>query len=79
MQQDRMVAAARMFGERLREVRQAAGLTLVQMCERTGISAGYISSVEGGIANVTLDTMILLADAVGAEVWDLVRSPPDAG
>ena len=78
MQQDRTNVAARLFGERLREVRLAAGLTQMHLSQRTGISAVDISRIEGGDADMTLDTMVLLAGAVGAEVWDLVRSPQNS-
>lgn len=76
MQQDRMIAAAKLFGERLKEARLAAGVTQIELSQRTKIPAGEISSIEGGDAHITLDTMVLLADAVGAEAWDLVRPPP---
>ena len=73
-----MHAASRVFGERLKEWRRASGLTLVQLSERSGITADYISKIEGGGANPTLDTMVSLAGTVGAEVWDLVRSSPQS-
>lgn len=47
------------------------------MFEQTGITTTYISLVERGQANPTLDIMIKLADAVGAEAWDMIRPPSD--
>ena len=78
MQQDRMIAAARLFGERLREIRLAAGVTQLEVSQRTTIPLEDIASIEAGDADITLDTMVLLGAAVGAEVWDLVRSPQDS-
>ena len=75
MPKDYVNAAARLLGERLREVRRAAGLTQAQLSERSKISEEYISCLERGVANPTLDTMVLVAGALGSEVCDLVRSP----
>lgn len=66
---------AQLFGERLKERRRALGLTQAQVFEQTGITAAYISLVERGQANPTLDMMVKLAESVGAEAWDMIRPP----
>ncbi len=66
---------AQLFGERLKERRRALGLTQAQVFERTGITAAYVSLVERGQANPTLDMMVKLAESVGAEAWDMIRPP----
>lgn len=73
-----MLPAAILFGERLRDRRKALGLTQAQLAEQTGITPAYISAVERGGANPTLDIMVKLAQAVGEEVWDMIR-PEDKG
>ncbi len=65
--------AAKLFGERLKERRQELSLTQAQLCEQTGITAAYISFIERGRANPTLDMIVKLAEAVGAEAWDMIR------
>ena len=65
--------AARVFGERLKHRRQALGLTQAQLFEQTGITAAYISTIERGRANPTLDMIVKLAEAVGAEAWEMIR------
>jgi transcriptional regulator with XRE-family HTH domain len=65
--------AARLFGERLKARRLKLGLTQPQLFEQTGITASYISFIERGRANPTLDMMVKLADAVGLEAWDMIR------
>lgn len=65
--------AARLFGERLKQRRQALALTQAQLCEQTGITAAYISVIERGRANPTLDMMVKLAETVGAEAWEMIR------
>jgi transcriptional regulator with XRE-family HTH domain len=68
--------AAQMFGQRLKERRLALGLTQSQLFEQTGITAAYISFIERGKANPTLDMMVKLSEAVGSQAWDMIR--PDA-
>lgn len=69
--------AARLFGERLKQRRLERGLTQAQLFEQTGITASYISVIERGRGNPTLDMMVKLAEAVGAEAWDMIR--PNCG
>ncbi len=47
--------------------------TLAVLSERTGLTPGYISSVERGQRNPTLDAITALADAFGIHAWELVR------
>ncbi|PZU06516.1 helix-turn-helix transcriptional regulator [Sphingomonas sp.] len=74
--EDYVQPVARLFGERLKQRRQALGLTQIQMFERTGITAAYISLIERGRANPTLDMMVKLAEAVEGEAWDMIRPAP---
>jgi transcriptional regulator with XRE-family HTH domain len=55
--------------QRRRELR----LTQVQIFERTGIAATYLSMIENGRANPSLDTVEKLARAVGLEAWEMLR------
>jgi transcriptional regulator with XRE-family HTH domain len=64
---------ARLFGQRLKERRKALGLTQGQLFDKTGINNGYISQVENGRANPTLDMILKLADAVELEAWSMLR------
>jgi len=69
--------AAQLFGARFKKRRKALGLSQVQLFEETGISAGYLSNIENGRANPTLDMMVKLAAAVGMEIWDMLRPCPE--
>lgn len=64
---------ARLFGQRLKARRKALGLTQGQLFDKTGINNGYISQVENGRANPTLDMILKLADAVELEAWAMLR------
>ncbi|GHH25747.1 MULTISPECIES: helix-turn-helix domain-containing protein [Sphingomonas] len=68
--------AAVLFGARLRKRRKELGLTQAQLFEKTGIAPGYVSFIENGRANPTIDMMVKLAETVGLEIWDMLR--PDA-
>ena len=68
--------AAVLFGVRLRKRRKELGLTQAQLFEKTGIAPGYVSYIENGRANPTIDMMVKLAETVGLEIWDMLR--PDA-
>lgn len=65
--------AAKLFGARLKERRRALKLTQGHLFEKTGITAAYISTIEQGRANPTLDMMIKLSEAVGLEAWNMLR------
>lgn len=64
---------ARLFGERLKTLRLATGITQGELAEKTGSTASHVSRIERGQANPTLDLMVKLAGEVGGEVWDMVR------
>ena len=61
------------FGQNVRAARIKAGLTQDQLAERTGLTQQYVSLVEAGHQNITLDTMAALARAVGRDVIALLR------
>lgn len=61
------------FGEVLRELRTAAGLSQEALAHECGRHRTYISMLERGINRPSLDTVFLLADALGVRASDLVR------
>lgn len=71
--------AAVLFGARLKKRRKALGLTQAQMFEKTGIAPGYVSYIENGRANPTIDMMVKLAETVGLEIWDMLRPDSEPG
>jgi ribosome-binding protein aMBF1 (putative translation factor) len=50
---------------RLREMREAADLTQVELAERMGLTDSYVSKVENGHADVTLDYLAAFAEGLG--------------
>ena len=53
------------FGARLRAARKAAGYTLENVSERSGLHVTYVGQVERGKRNVSLFNIVRLAAAVG--------------
>lgn len=62
------------FGIRLRTARDAAHMTLNRLAELSGVSKGYISQIENGLADSPgVDVALRLAVALGIGIDDLVR------
>lgn len=60
------------LGKRLRSRRVALGLTLADASARAGLSLPYVSNLERGRGNPTIDALRSLADALDLEVGELV-------
>ena len=61
----------RAVGMRIKIVRQRSGLTQDQLAEQVGLSPKYISGIERGVENPTMDILIRLAKMLGVEPYDL--------
>ncbi|MDP2383709.1 MAG: helix-turn-helix transcriptional regulator [Nitrospirota bacterium] len=61
----------RAVGKRIKIVRQRNGLTQDQLAEQVGLSPKYISGIERGVENPTMDILIRLAKVLGVEPYDL--------
>lgn len=59
------------FGQRIRELRQAKGMTQEDLADRCGLFRTYMSRIETGKANPTLTMIHALADSVGVPVQSL--------
>ncbi|HEV2891266.1 MAG TPA: helix-turn-helix transcriptional regulator [Frankiaceae bacterium] len=52
------------FGRRVRELREAAGIEQQELAQRVGMSGGYLSGIERGARNPTLDVVFAIAHAL---------------
>jgi len=59
------------FGQSIRALRQAQGLTQVEFSERCGFYQTYLSRVENGQANPTLNAMEVMANALGLTLFEM--------
>ena len=59
---------SRKFGERLREAREKAGMTMVQVRDHVYVSQGVISRYENGLVYPTIERVYELAKLYGCSV-----------
>jgi transcriptional regulator with XRE-family HTH domain len=65
------------LGERIKALRTEKAVTLTQLAERSGISKGSLSSIERGLAMITLSTASKIARGLGIQLMFLVTFPED--
>ncbi len=59
------------MGERLRNTRRRAGLTLPQVAEQVGLSVSFISAVERGVSGISISALHALVKVYGKTIQDL--------
>jgi transcriptional regulator with XRE-family HTH domain len=59
------------IGKRLRELRQAKGLTQDDVRDRTGLQHSYVSRAENGHSMPTIPVLERLVEALGADLHEL--------
>ena len=65
--------------ENLRRLRTAAGLSQQALAEASDVSRRMLVGIESGDANVSLNTLDRIAEALGVTFGDLVKAPGNAG
>jgi transcriptional regulator with XRE-family HTH domain len=60
------------FGKRLREVRTRKGISQEKLAELAGLHRTYVSSVERGERNISLNNIENLANALGVPMAELM-------
>ncbi|WP_049580409.1 helix-turn-helix transcriptional regulator [Streptomyces sp. SBT349] len=68
-----LVARRRAIGDRIRDARLNANLTQEGLRDRTALSRDTIIRIEAGTTDARLSWLLLIADAVGTDLADLVR------
>ena len=69
----------RMLGERIAVLRDERGLTQQQLAERVNLSVVYIGFLEQGKRHGTMDTYLLIANALGITMNDLLKDYLEPG
>lgn len=67
------------IGARLRDWRRDRGMTLADVAAAVDLSTGYVSQVERGLANPSLETLKRLADVLGQTVGALFSDDASPG
>ncbi len=60
-----------MLGVRVKEIRNKKGVTQERLSEMVGINPKYLSSIERGKENPTLNTVLKLAETLGVSLDEL--------
>ncbi|WP_353930520.1 helix-turn-helix transcriptional regulator [Okeanomitos corallinicola TIOX110] len=63
----------RKFGEHIRTIRKAQGLSQEQLAELSGLHRNYIGGVERGERNLALLNIIRIAHALGMSPSELLK------
>ena len=66
----------KVLGERVRLYRRLSGLTQEQLAEKAQLAPTYISDVERGRENISVDALARIAKAAGIELEDFFRRDP---
>lgn len=59
------------FGSRVKRFRKSSGLSQEELAERSGLHRNYISDVERGRRNLSLDALLKLANGLGINIRDM--------
>lgn len=70
---DPLFERRRAIGEHIRAGRHAARLTQETLANHVGIDRPSVVEIEAGRRNLTINTLIRIADALGVPLSDLVR------
>lgn len=66
------LSARAVFAKNLRKVRRLADMSQEELALSCGMSRTYVSEIERGLRNVSIDNMGALADALGRPLKELV-------
>jgi transcriptional regulator with XRE-family HTH domain len=56
------------FGQRVKSLRKEKGMSQKELAEKSGLNRPYISAIEQGKRNVSLEVMEKLAEALQIEI-----------
>src|SRR2546429_6835010 len=68
---------AEWFGARLKEIREAAGLTQPQLADRAGMNRFGIAKLEQGVTKPAWETVLALASALGVSCEAFTSAPTE--
>lgn len=60
--------ARKAIGDQVRRAREEAGLSLRELAIKADLSFNHIARIETGRYNVTIDTLSIIAEALGMEL-----------
>jgi transcriptional regulator with XRE-family HTH domain len=63
--------ARQTFGRNMRRRRKELGMSQEELGDRAGLEQSYVSNVEAGTRNVSIDNIARIARSLGAEIGQL--------
>jgi len=63
-----------LIGVRIKSLRNSKNITQEQLSERIGINSKYLSSIERGKENPTLNTLIRMAESLEVDMGEIFNS-----
>jgi transcriptional regulator with XRE-family HTH domain len=66
-------SSSRRLGVRIRQIRQRLGIPQERLADRAGIHVTYLSGLETGRRNPTLNVLVDIANALGMSVSRLLK------
>jgi transcriptional regulator with XRE-family HTH domain len=66
--QDLTRHARQAFGRAMRQRRKALGLSQEELGDRAGLEQSYISNIEAGVRNVSIDNIARIAKSLDVEI-----------
>ena len=70
-----LATVLRSVGRRIAELRRARGLTQEQLAEQAGVTVGYVRQIEGGTENLTLESLVKLANLLEVGLDEVMVAP----
>jgi transcriptional regulator with XRE-family HTH domain len=61
-----------MVGQKIRDCRMRCRLSQERLAEKADLSYKYVGEVERGLVNISLDSLMRIAKALGVRLRDLV-------
>lgn len=71
------VTTKQLIGARIKQLRKGVGLSQEKLSEKIGMSSKYLSSIERGYENPTLDAFIKIARGLDVDVYELFNYSGD--
>lgn len=62
-----------LIGSHIKQLRRSRGMSQEELAEKIGIGSKYLSSIERGRENPTLDTLIRLSLGLNIDIFEMVN------
>ena len=69
----RTKVALAQLGERIRKAREIRGVAQAVLAKKIRMEATNLAKIERGARNVTVDSLVRIADGLGITFWDLLK------